>query len=82
MSDSLPDTRDMTVSYCPGCEPELDPTRALVTTRYCTRHDPGLEGVDDAAVLPSYLSGGAEAGGDNNRAWCALFHRRKGGRRR
>jgi hypothetical protein len=33
--------------------------------------------VDDTAVAAAaYLSGSAEAGGEDNRAWCALFHRR------
>jgi hypothetical protein len=33
--------------------------------------------VDDTVVTAAaYLSGSAEAGGDDNRAWCALFLRR------
>jgi hypothetical protein len=35
------------------------------------------DGLDDAVVsAAAYLSGSAEAGGDDNRRWCEILHRR------
>jgi hypothetical protein len=76
VSDTLPDTPVVLVTRCPGCWPELDPLEYLASA--CNAHEPSREGVDDAlsTAAGGYLSGGTEAGGDDNRAWCALFHRK------
>lgn len=59
--------------YCPDCEPETDPTRDLVELRWCPTHAPAWRGTDDVLV-PSLPSGSGEAGGEDNRRWCALIH--------
>jgi hypothetical protein len=77
MSQGMPDTPSVARVYCPGCEPEADPTSEILDLRWCEPHSPMRDGVDDTVVTAAaYLSGSAEAGGDDNRAWCALFHRR------
>ena len=77
MSQHIQDTPSVARVYCPGCEPEADPTSEILDLRWCEPHSPMRDGVDDTVVTAAaYLSGSAEAGGDDNRAWCALFHRR------
>ena len=77
MSHSMQDTPSVARVYCPGCEPEADPTAEILDLRWCEPHSPQRDGADDTVVTAAaYLSGSAEAGGDDNRAWCALFHRR------
>jgi hypothetical protein len=77
MSDFIPDTPTVARGYCPGCEPEADPSREILDVRWCESHTPMHEGLDDAVVsTAAYLSGSVEAGGDDNRRWCELFHRR------
>jgi hypothetical protein len=62
-------------SYCPGCEPDADPTREILDVRWCDAHAPTRDGSDDAVVTSeAFLSGSAEAGGDANRRWCELLH--------
>jgi hypothetical protein len=74
--------------YCPGCEPDADPFAEILDTRWCDAHAPVRDGADDAVVnSDAFLSGSSEAGGDANRAWCAIIHqarepRRKRARRR
>jgi hypothetical protein len=64
--------------YCPGCEPDTDPTRELVEPRWCPAHAPAWEGADDVLVTAHAVSGGsAEAGGEDNRRWCELIHRER-----
>lgn len=65
--------------FCPECESQIVPNpndrRPAV---YCRRHMPTMTGHDDgAANLESYPSGSTEAGGDDNRAFCDFFHRRR-----
>jgi hypothetical protein len=77
MSDHIPDTPSAARMYCPGCEPEADPTHEILDVRWCESHSPVRGGLDDDAVgAAAYLSGSSEAGGDDNRRWCELFHRR------
>jgi hypothetical protein len=33
--------------YCPGCEPEADPTREILDVRWCESHSPVRGGLDD-----------------------------------
>jgi hypothetical protein len=62
-------------SYCPGCEPDADPTREILDVRWCDAHLPSRDGSQDAVVTSdAFLSGSAEAGGDANRRWCEMFH--------
>jgi hypothetical protein len=77
MSDFLHDTPVVTRLYCPICEPDTDPTQGLLEMRYCDPHAPVRDGTVDGQVQAlSYMSGSGEAGGDDNRAWCELFHRK------
>jgi len=66
------------VLWCPTCEPSRDPLAEVLDLSYCAQHEPGRGGLEDTAeslkVTP-YLSGGAECGEDNA-AWCELFHRK------
>lgn len=70
MSDTLPDTPVLGRRYCPTCEPEADPTREILSTAYCTTHEPGCRGADDPPAS-WYRSGSAEAEG----ADCAMVAR-------
>ena len=75
MSDWLPDTPCMARTYCPGCEPESDPSVEILDTRWCDHHSPPRDGaVDEAVVTSAYLSGSAEAGGEDNARFCAMIH--------
>jgi hypothetical protein len=77
MSDHISDTPSVARMYCPGCEPEADPTVEILDVRWCESHSPVRGGLDDEVVAAAaYLSGSSEAGGDDNRRWCELFHRR------
>lgn len=73
---SLPDTPNLSTSWCPGCRPEVDPTQVIVQIRWCDTHEPSRVGADDEHVLLAgpYLSGTAEAGGESNRLWCEFVH--------
>ena len=75
VTEFLPDTAAVARPYCPGCEPGADPAREILDVRWCSSHVPESNGLQDAAVrTEAYLSGSAEAGGDDNRRWCQLFH--------
>jgi hypothetical protein len=77
VTDFLPDTPSVARAYCPVCEPEADPSVEILDVRWCSSHTPASGGVDDESVtVDAYLSGGVEAGGDDNRRWCELLHRR------
>jgi hypothetical protein len=76
LSDHLPDSPVITRVYCPGCEPSADPIKEALELRYCDSHTPKRDGADDDRVVAqTYLSGSAEAGGEENAAWCARIHR-------
>ena len=63
-------------AYCPGCEPGADPLREILDVHWCDAHVPCRAGPDDVlATAQGTAYGGAEAGGDDNRRWCALIHR-------
>lgn len=69
------DTPSAATTYCPGCYPDRDPQEEILDVRYCEVHTPATAGLDDESVTTtSYPSGAAEAGGEDNRRWCALFH--------
>ena len=77
MTDYLADTPAVARLYCPGCEPDADPTGEILDVHWCELHSPVRGGADDGVVsAAACLSGSAEAGGDDNRRWCELFHRR------
>ncbi len=53
----------------------------MLDVQWCAAHVPDREGTDDLRVnTEAILSGTAEAGGGDNRAWCELIHRRSGSR--
>ena len=75
MTDFLPDTPSVARCYCPSCEPDADPTLEILDVRWCELHTPARDGADDEAVTAAaFLSGSAEAGGDDNRRWCEILH--------
>jgi hypothetical protein len=77
MSDYIPHTPAMARFYCPGCEPDADPIGEILDVRWCESHSPLREGLDDALVgAEASVAGGSEAGGEDNRRWCEIFHRR------
>ena len=80
MSDYLPDTPILVRLYCPGCQPEADPTSEILDVNWCDAHRPAWRGVEDAVADPLAaglnVSTGGESGGDDNRRWCAMFHGR------
>ena len=77
-TDHLADTPCVARAYCPGCEPDADPGRDILDMRCCESHTPARGGIDDDVVASSvYLSGSAEAGGDDNRRWCEILHGRR-----
>lgn len=76
MSDYLPDTPIVTRPVCPGCDPEADFERGMLEVRWCDSHAPIRDGSEDGIVTAQgYLSGSAEAGGDDNQRICDLLHR-------
>lgn len=76
MSEYVQDTPSLGRFYCPACEPEADPTAEVLDVRYCESHAPLRDGADDVLVgAAAYISGSSEAGGDDNRRWCEIFHR-------
>lgn len=79
--DVPPDTQNLSRDWCPGCEPDIDPSRDIVEVRHCALHPaPSRDGLDDAGALVSsdHLSSTGEAGGTGNQALCDLVHRGKG----
>ena len=79
MTDFLADSPVVARLWCPTCAPERDPLAEVLDLRYCEPHTPRRGGLDDTAEslkVQPYLSGGAEAGGDDNRRWCQLVHGR------
>jgi len=76
--DYLPDTPYVARAYCPSCEPDADPSQDILDVRWCESHLPAPHGADDeVATVSAYLSGSAEAGGDDNRRWCEILHSRR-----
>jgi hypothetical protein len=77
MSDNfLVETPNLATRYCPGCEPERDPLVGILEVFWCQEHELIRDGEADRLVsVFAYLSGGAEAGGEDNRRWCASIHR-------
>lgn len=76
MTDWLPDSPVVLPNVCPTCMPNLDPRE--YQTRWCNDHEPTREGRDDERVDTSgYVSSGIEAGGEDNRRWCELIHRKR-----
>ena len=75
MSDFVLETGVVIPAACPTCEPDRDARTYQV--RCCTEHEPpAAAGADDALVsVTGDLSGSGDAGGDDNRRFCALLHR-------
>lgn len=62
--------------YCPGCEPDADPTAEILDVRWCTEHTPSWAGAEDPGTAV-YITNSSEVGGEDNRLWCALVHRKR-----
>ena len=78
MTNYLPDTPGVARAYCPGREPDTKPSQEILDVRLCESHSPVRDGADDEVVTTSaYLSGSAEAGGDDNRRWCDILQSRR-----
>ena len=77
--DYLPDSPYLARHCCPTCEPDADPTRAILELRYCPAHELRTDGADDGQVnRERYLSSTGEAvGSDGNAAYCELIHRKR-----
>jgi hypothetical protein len=76
MTEPIRDTPSVARPYCPACEPDTDPGSEILDVRWCSAHTPVSGGLDDEVVaMESYPAGSGEAGGEDNRRWCALFHR-------
>src|SRR5216117_219974 len=50
MTDYTRDTPSLGRTYCPGCEPDTDPTLEILDVRCCDAHALRHEGVDDGLV--------------------------------
>lgn len=76
MSDYLAPTPEVIPTLCPICEIERDPDAFVA--RFCSLHGTEPIGSADAEVPGdrAYV-GNTEAGGEDNAAWCDLFHRKK-----
>jgi hypothetical protein len=72
---------DMSRSYCPTCQPNLDPLTGIWIVCYCADHSPSVSGSADRLALAHTSSipliGASDAEGDINRVWCDLIHRSK-----
>ena len=75
MTDFLADTPFVGRHWCPSCEPDADPIRETLETRYCSTHEQRTGGTDDGAVAFTFLGGNTEAGGEGNRLLCDWLHR-------
>lgn len=63
-------TPDLGIPWCPTCAPDKDPTREILQTRYCARHDPLNERTDlDEPLM--YLT----MDDSGNPVLCNLIHR-------
>ena len=79
MSSELVDTPNLASSYCPGCNPERDPLREILTVCWCDEHRPTCEGAEDAKASVDRTdriawSSASEANAETNRPWCAWVH--------
>lgn len=76
MPEPIRDSPSVARPYCPRCEENVDHEGEILDVRWCSAHTPVSTGIDDNAVaMDSYPAGSGEAGGEDNRRWCALFHR-------
>lgn len=66
--DDLAPTPMLGRSWCPDCEPERDPTREILETRWCGRHALRLGGADDEGVRVRLIGTGGV--GDADGAAC------------
>ena len=72
----MTDTPDLSVPYCPGCEPERDPIKEILRAWWCIRHNPLKATELDEALNVEWGQPGLgfrEADGDTNRAVQALI---------
>lgn len=78
MNDVPRDTPRVGRTWCPGCEPDVDPLEEILDVIYCDKHAPPRDGVDDDSVdTTGYFAASAEAvGSEGNTSACNLIHRR------
>jgi hypothetical protein len=77
VTDFLPEKPSVARPYCPGCEPNADVLLEILDVRWCETHAPVRDGFDDCLLTDqSTAYGGVEAGGEDNRRWCEVIHRR------
>lgn len=77
MSDYLNDSPILSRAYCPTCEPDADPFKEILETRYCGEHDVRPLGADDQLVQGGYwLNGNGDADPNDCRAIQRLITRR------
>jgi hypothetical protein len=61
---------------CLVCEPETDVTAEIIDSRPCRAHQmPARTEADERVPALAELAGMTEAGGEDNRRWCAVLHR-------
>ena len=70
---------DYSQSYCPTCQPDLDPLTGIWIVCYCADHSPSVSGSADRLTGSSHipLLGSVDSDGETNRVWCDLIHRLK-----
>ena len=62
--------------WCPDCDPEGQNVREPYEMAYCNDHRPFTAGTADLRVGGDFwLSGSAEAGGQDNSSFCKMIHR-------
>lgn len=53
MSEIDLSTPDLGMEWCPGCEPDRDPTREILSTRWCEEHESVIGSADGSVpVMP------------------------------
>ena len=78
VTDYLLDSPYVARAYCPGCEPDADPSQDILDVRWCESHSPARDGADDEVVAASVLSVGERRGGRGRQPpWCDILHGRR-----
>ena len=55
LTDFLPDTAYVARAYCPGCEPDADPSLDILDVRWCESHSPARDTLsrNDTSATPT-----------------------------
>lgn len=75
MTEIIETTPDLSVPYCPGCDPERDEALEILRVYWCSAHDPALRGLDDPLIVADRAipAGTEESEGGTNRAMADLL---------